>query len=112
MTVDEVVAALLELGFQPAGETRAETVRVPTTRSLLLNHGRSGGELRTFGGRSRFALVGTNLRATVGPRTVNLYHFYEDSRLARFILNARTKTLTAEILREAIDGAMSVGESE
>lgn len=36
-------------------------------------YGATGGELRTFGGRARFELPGTDRRATVGPQTVSLY---------------------------------------
>lgn len=58
-----------ECGWIPAGTTSTETVRIPTTRSPVF--GGMGGELRTFGGRSRFQKM--NWFVTVGPRTVNFY---------------------------------------
>lgn len=36
-------------------------------------YGKTGGELRTFGGRLRMVLPGTAFRATVGARTTNIY---------------------------------------
>lgn len=69
--VAEVAGLLLSLGWVPAGETRTETVRMPTQASPLL--GGTGGELATFGGRARFALPGTRRRATVGRITTCFY---------------------------------------
>lgn len=65
------IDALLGAGFEPDGQTREEVVRVPTKASPLL--GLSGGELAKFGGRQRFAKTGTNIKATVGPRTTAIY---------------------------------------
>jgi len=66
-----VIQSLLDAGFHPDGETREETVRVPTSKSLL--YGKSGGELAKFGGRQRFAKAGTTVKATVGGRTTAIY---------------------------------------
>lgn len=66
-----VIDALLLAGFAPDGETRTEVVRIPTSKSPLF--GQSGGELAKFGGRLRFALPGSNVKATVGARTTAIY---------------------------------------
>ena len=65
------IDALLSAGFEPDGQTREEILRVPTRAVPLL--GLSGGELAKFGGRQRFAKTGTNIKATVGPRTTAIY---------------------------------------
>ena len=65
------VDALLGAGFAPDGKTHEQVVRVPSKSSPLL--GRSGGELITLGDRQRFSLQGTNIKATVGPRTTSIY---------------------------------------
>ena len=101
MTVDEVITQLLDLGFAPAGETREEHVRIPTMRSPVL--GGMGGERRTLGGRARYALPGTDLRVTVGPRTTNVY--YSRGGKVEFVLNEKTKELTADQLRATIGAA-------
>lgn len=69
------IEAVLAAGFVADGETRSETVRIPTERCPVLCRGKMGGEIATFGGRPRFALPGTNRRVTVGPRTVCFYRF-------------------------------------
>lgn len=102
MTVDEVVATLLDLGFAPAGETREEIVRIPTMRSPV--YGGLGGERRALGGRARYALPGTDLRVTVGPRTTNVY-FSRGGGKVEFVLNERTKQLTAQMLRDVVTAA-------
>ena len=102
MTVDEVITALLVLGFAPAGETVEQIVRIPTTRSPV--YGGLGGERRTLGGRARYALPGTDLRVTVGPRTVNVYHS-RDGGKTEFVLNERTRHLTARTLHGAVTAA-------
>ena len=101
MTADETIATLLELGFVPAGETRLEHVRIPTMKSPVL--GGMGGERRTLGGRERYALPGTDLRVTVGPRTTNVY--YARGGNVEFVLNEKTKQLTAQVLRHAVVAA-------
>lgn len=68
--MDEIIRLLESAGFVADGQTREETVRIPTTRSPLI--GKGGGELATFGGRLRFAGP-SDWRATVGKRTVCLY---------------------------------------
>jgi hypothetical protein len=101
VTVDETVVLLFQLGFLPAGATTQETVRIPTTKSPVL--GGRGGERCTFGGRVRYSLPGTDLRVTVGPRTVNVY--YLRGGKTEFVLNEDTKYLTAETLRDVVTAA-------
>lgn len=69
--MSEVIAALAAAGFVSDGATREESVRVPTSHSPL--YGTSGGEIATFGGRQRFVMTGTNIKATVGKRTTAIY---------------------------------------
>lgn len=69
----DCIAALEQAGFVDDGETRSETVRIGTTKSPILNRGKSGGEIRTFGGRKRLKLPGTQWKVTVGKRTVCFY---------------------------------------
>jgi hypothetical protein len=102
VTVEEVITQLLDLGFAPAGETREEHVRIPTMRSPVL--GGMGGERRTLGGRARYALPGTDLRVTVGPRTVNVYYSRGGGKV-EFVMNEKTKELTAADLRAAVGAA-------
>lgn len=102
MTVDEVVTTLLDLGFAPAGETRQEHVRIPTMRSPVL--GGMGGERRTLGGRTRYALPGSDLRVTVGPRTTNVY-FSRGGGKVEFVLNEKTKDLSQQTLRDVVAAA-------
>lgn len=74
LALDQVVRSLESLGFVPDGETRSETVRVATNDAPVLGHGgSSGGELRTFGGRARFHLPGTDLYVTVGKMSTFIY---------------------------------------
>ncbi len=70
---------LTAAGYVPAGETPQETVRVGTSSSPI--YGGTGGELRTFGGRARFELPGTDRRATVGPQSVSLYRVLDRKAL-------------------------------
>jgi hypothetical protein len=101
MTLDETILTLLELGFLPAGETAEQVVRIPTMHVPV--YGRSGGERRTLGGRARYTLAGTDLRATVGPRTTNLY-FSRDGK-TEFVLNAHTRNLTRTELQDTVAAA-------
>ena len=103
MTVDQVVDALLELGFAPAGETRQEHVRIPTMSAPVL--GGMGGERRTLGGRARYALPGTDLRITVGPRTTNIY-YARGAGKTEFVLNEHTRDLTAQLLHDVVTAAI------
>ena len=68
-----VIDELVSNGWVEAGTTKQEAVRIPTTRCPVLNGGKSGGELATFGGRQRFRLPATDWFATVGPRTTCFY---------------------------------------
>ena len=70
----EVIQLLFNAGFTADGETARTAVRVPTVANPLF--GKAGGVLTTFGGRVRFAKPGTNIRATVGTRTVCLYRVH------------------------------------
>lgn len=94
MTPEEVVAELESVGFARMGETPKQVFRVPTRRPPVLRQ--SGGEVRLFGGRLRFELVGTSLRATVGPRTVNVYRVKTEG--VEFIANWRTRDVTPEMV--------------
>lgn len=71
MSLEIVIAELENAGFISDGATAEERVRVPTSRSPVF--GRSGGERRTFGGRQRWVLPGTNVCCTIGARTVFVY---------------------------------------
>lgn len=102
VTIDEVITTLLDLGFAPAGETAEQIVRIPTMKSPV--YGGLGGERRKIGGRARYALPGTDLRVTVGPRTTNVY-FSRGGGKIEFILNERTKHLTAQALRNVVTAA-------
>lgn len=68
--VETVIEILLANGWTRAGQTESETVRIPTMRAPVF--GGIGGELRTFGGRARFAR-GERRRVTVGPRRICFY---------------------------------------
>ncbi len=76
MTVDEIVTLLTELGFQFASTTPEEL---------------------------HYALPGTDLRVSVGPRAVNVYHATGSGKV-EFVLNEKTKQLAASMLREAVAG--------
>lgn len=102
MTVDETIAVLLDLGFTPAGATTEQIVRIPTMRSPV--HGGLGGERRAIGGRARYALAGTDLRVTVGPRTTNVYYSRGGGK-TDFVLNEHTKDLIAQTLRDVVAAA-------
>jgi hypothetical protein len=71
--VDAACEVLISFGYELDGATRTETVRVPATQAPVGNHGKSGGVLRTFGGRPRFYLPRTDRYATVGAMTTFLY---------------------------------------
>lgn len=95
------IDALLAAGFEPDGQTREELVRVPTRHSPML--GLSGGELAKFGGRQRFAQRGTNVKATVGPRTTTVYRI-EGAGLAGVRGIATHDTIDGEAIRATISG--------
>lgn len=81
-------------GFEPDGHTATQEVRVATSRSPVF--GGIGGERRTFGGRARFRIPNTDIRATVGKRSTCLYHAKGD-----FLATIETKDLAA--LRAALE---------
>ena len=64
---------LLSLGWEAAGETPREHVLMPSKATHWCSGRLMGGEPRTFGGRARFHLPGTDRWATVGRNTTNLY---------------------------------------
>lgn len=97
---------LIGAGYVPAGETHQETVRVPTQASPIF--GMTGGELRTFGGRARFELPGTDRRATVGPQTVSLYRV-QDRKATDF---TNVATADTEALAEHLNNAARVAFNE
>jgi hypothetical protein len=66
-----VVDFLLGSGWAEDGHTDTQTVRIGTSKVPI--YGKTGGELRTFGGRQRLAKTGTEWKVTVGTRTVNFY---------------------------------------
>jgi hypothetical protein len=70
--IGQAIQELLDAGFEPDGLTREQTVRIPTRNSPLF--GKLGGELAQFGGRRRFRLPDSTVKATVGARTTALYH--------------------------------------
>lgn len=72
---EAAIKAVLDAGYVADGETRSESVRMPTTACPVVGRGKIGGEVATFGGRQRFALIGTPYKVTVGPRTTNFYEF-------------------------------------
>jgi hypothetical protein len=85
------IQALLDAGFELDGETQRQTVRIPTKNSPIL--GRSGGELVTSGGRIRLMKPNTNIKATVGGRTICLYRISERKNGVSSIANVNTKDL-------------------
>lgn len=70
-TLQAVFDLLQDCGWMPDGTTREETVRLPSSKNLIGNDGKSGGELVTFGSRQRFRKF--DWFCTAGPRTVNFY---------------------------------------
>lgn len=67
--VSPVLQALGDHGFTPNGHTLAESMRVPTSRAPVF--GGIGGEIRTFGGRTRYSRG--EWRCTIGPRITAVY---------------------------------------
>jgi hypothetical protein len=104
---ERAVAVLLAAGFVPDGATKEERVRIPTSKSPVF--GASGGELRTLGGRARYAMPGTNVRVTVGGRTVSVYKRGSGGNLGVAFLgegNYPTKGFTVEQLQRALEGVV------
>lgn len=83
--MQEIIFLLLEKGWQPAGRTSEETVRLPTKDAPLTDGTKGGGKLVTFGGRRRFILPGTPRICTVGKRTTCFYQLNDDRKPADFI---------------------------
>ena len=65
------IQALEAAGFREAGQTEVIRVRVATVDCPV--YGGIGGKAVNFGGRMRYAKDGTNIKATVGKRTTNIY---------------------------------------
>lgn len=99
-TMESAIAVLVASGFSTAGRTAEDMVRVGTARCPVL--GGMGGQVRTFGGRSRFALG--DLRATVGPRTICIYRAVPGRRKPEWIANVPTRCLAD--LRAVLDQAV------
>lgn len=97
--LEEIAAALEGAGLVRDGETRSESVRVATRRSPV--YGRGGGELRTFGGRERWRKPGTDVRVTVGSRTVNVYTASPGG--PRFLVQYETNVLGPDELRALLE---------
>ncbi len=91
MTIEQVFEVFTAAGFVADGYTAEEIVRIPTTRSPVF--GGIGGERRKFGGRQRLSLPNTTIRATVGPRTTNIYRVINGK--ATFLANYKTTQLVA-----------------
>jgi hypothetical protein len=66
-----VFDALKAAGFIEDGHTVTHHVRIGTAKNPV--YGGLGGKAATFGGRQRFVRPGTQIKATVGPRTTNFY---------------------------------------
>lgn len=77
-------------GYLPAGHTELEMVRIPTMKTPVF--GGLGGELRTLGGRERYALPNSPKRVTVGKRTVCLYEVHQTDNVVPCVTNARRST--------------------
>jgi hypothetical protein len=96
--VAAATAILTSLGFVEDGVTDKTTVRVHSLKAPIISG--IGGELRTFGGRSRYRLsarmsgLSTDVHATIGPRTVNLYVLRREG--IEFLANYQTADLTRE----------------
>ena len=104
MTLQQVIQELEGIGFIADGQTSEQIARVPTIRSPIF--GSIGGERRVFGGRSRYVLPGTTMRATVGIRTTNVYHVRGGT--IGMILMEKTKDLDREQIHQAIAAAKNI----
>ena len=93
-----ILEVLESAGFVPAGHTDQQTVRIPTSRSPV--YGRTGGELATFGGRQRFVKPGTDMRVTVGKRTVYVYTVKNGE--TRTVATYNTKDVDIDCLRKVL----------
>lgn len=71
LAMERAIGVLLEGGFVPDGATAASVVRAGSSASPI--YGASGGQLSKTGGRTRFALPGTEWKATVGKMTTTFY---------------------------------------
>jgi len=124
---DRVVTLLIQNGWESAGVTNVEQVRIGTAKVPV--YGGIGGELRRFGGRLRFHRPDTDLFATVGRNSVCFYHRqdreatgfrnYATGREFDYIAEAASKAATSdmprtadEIVREVADRARAVREAQ
>lgn len=93
-----IVDAILAAGLVPDGETRTEVARMATSDG--------GSEVRTFGGRERYAMPGSDLRVTVGKLTTFVYRLTAGkvSPLARLSTqDTDPATLTRDLLAWSTD---------
>ena len=97
--IANTIQILLDAGFEQDGHTQEQIVRIPTRTSPLF--GKYGGVLDSFGGRQRFALPGTSVRATVGARTTAFYRS-ERSGLQGVTGIASVDTKDVEAVRSAL----------
>ena len=87
-------------GYRPAGHTESEAVRIPTMNAPVF--GGLGGEVRTLGGRERFAIPNSPKRATVGKRTVCLYEVHQTDNVVPCVTNVRR---SAQAQRSQVTGS-------
>lgn len=90
-SLQRVSALLQEYGWRPNGITRREAVRISTIKSPVF--GGIGGELAIFGSRTRLALPETDIKVTIGKRTVNFYRVREHN--CEFLGHFNTKHFEA-----------------
>lgn len=96
--MEEIIAILIENGFEPYGATELAHIRIPTMRAPVF--GGIGGELRTLGGRQRFKKG--ERRCTVGKRTTCFYRV--KGRETSDFVNIPTKNVDAIMIEAAWKG--------
>lgn len=108
----EAVECFLENGFVEMGETASQTIRTGSASSPVLGHGKSGGRISTIGGRLRLGVEGSNLRVTVGARTVCVYELQDNGRPPNYLATFNTAEIdvvrswaTGEVARMARDAS-------
>ena len=69
--VDDVADLLVRAGFVRDGATATRTVRMPESKSPIGNRGKSGGKVRSYGGRQRWRKG--SVVVTVGKLTTFVY---------------------------------------
>lgn len=99
LAMERAIEVLLEGSFVPDGETAGAIVRAGSSASPV--YGAGGGQLSKVGGRRRFALPGTEWKATVGKLSTSFYRVVDgathdlnvlptnnEERLARAVASA------------------------